>query len=132
MRRNFVRKFGDEIRTRIATSASSGGCRESFVENQEKKTRKKMIRGRWDFGSLLIIIESGGGGGGGAERVGEMGFFRSDGGSKVAHKTTQRHKEVCFPKDILLFRFAGSCGLDLELNFFFFVYSNHFFLEPFS
>lgn len=52
-----------------------------------------MIRGRWDFGSLLIIIESGGGGGA-AERVGEMGFLWSDGGSKVAHKTTQRHKEI--------------------------------------
>jgi len=49
-----------------------------------------MIRRRWDFGSLLINIESGGG----AERVGEMGFLWSDGGNKVAHKTTQRHKEV--------------------------------------
>jgi hypothetical protein len=64
-----------------------------------------MIRGRWDFGSLLIIIESGcggGGGDGGAERVGEMGFLCSDGGSKVAHKTTNdirrfaSRKTFCF------------------------------------
>ncbi len=88
-----AKKFRAEIRRRNPNKNCKQcivrECRESFVENQEKKTRKKMIRGRWDFGGLLIIRESGGGRGrAGAERVGEMGFLRSDGGSKVAHKTT--------------------------------------------
>jgi hypothetical protein len=71
MPRNFLRKFGDGIRTRIATSASSGDAENPLLKIKRKKTRKKMIRGRWDFGGLLIIIESGGSGSGGgdAERV---------------------------------------------------------------
>ncbi len=83
-----AKKFQAEIRRRNPNKNCNEcivrGCRESVVENRENKTRKKMIRESWDFGGLLIIIESGGGGG--AERVGEMGFLRSDGGSKVAHK----------------------------------------------